>query len=123
MSAWMSISWLVETNLLYTAGDECAIAGVHSLEDQAPSIAGPSCLHFCKNPLVCPEISRVVEVDGVVKTDHHTNLWGIFPFELLAVPHSLDALYVCVVEVFLTPEFGVVHGEELLEDILVNTGL
>src|SRR5271156_1183165 len=57
-------------SLLHTRRDQGPVFGPYPLHDQGPAVFGPRALNLRQQPLVCPERPRVVEVDGVIQTDH-----------------------------------------------------
>jgi len=110
--------------LLYAGRDKGSIFRVHPLEDEATTIASPGRLCLGEDPFIGPEGTRVVEVNGVVQTDHHANLWHIIR-NLLWVFTILDALYtldVCLAN-GLALQLGIVHLQQCLEHVFADAGL
>jgi hypothetical protein len=100
-----------ESYLLYAARNEGAILGVHLLEHKPSAVTSPGRLHLSEDPLVSPEATGVVEVDGMVQTNHHANLrpWVSILGRILTILYTLYALDIGLVDKLLTLQLGVVH--------------
>lgn len=62
---------------LRARGDQRTVFAPDALQNDTPPVAGPGTLHLGQHPLVGPESSGVVEVNGVVEADHHTYASGV----------------------------------------------
>lgn len=61
------------THLLETSCNQSPIASIHPLHGQASTITRPWAALFAEKPIVRPETVGIMEVDGVIQADHHTN--------------------------------------------------
>lgn len=111
------------THLLHTTGNERAILGVHPLIHQATTIASPRRLHLGVDPVVCSKAPWVMEVDGMIQADHHTDLRSGILGRILAIAYPTNALNVCLVDELLAPKFSIFHREKLFQDVLIRTRL
>ena len=87
-----------ETHLLNTRRNQGPIISKHMLHHHAPPIATPRTRHLGKHPLIRAKASRLMEVDRVIQTHHHTYLRPAFLImQIIAVAFSnleiLDVLF------------------------------
>ena len=111
------------THLLHAGCNESAIAGEKLLENQTSPVTTPRRLHLGEHPFVGAERSRVMEVDGVVQTDHHANLslWlGVLLHAILQLAYPLQIMLIQELDAL---EILVVHGKQLLQHVFVDARL